>query len=646
MRQACSRRRFLAGVGASCAATATAQPAAADTDPSPAATPPAQSTVESTLDGLVAEALDDHDVPGATVAVVDGDATLTKGYGVADRETGATVDPSETAVRVGSVSKSVTATALMEQIQRGELDPDVPVAEYVDDAVTPEQSVTLAELLTHRGGFETSNRGMWYSETGRLRPLGELLREEPQAQVRAPGTVGSYSNFGYALAGQTLAATADEPFHQAVDDVLLDPAGMTASSFRQPLPDGLASNHATGYGATGPYRGGEFPLLGLRPAGALSATADDMARFLELHVDGGRVGGEQVLEPGTVDAMHDQWATHHEQLDGMGFGLIEETRGDTRTLWHNGATLSFYSHLVLVPEADFGLFIGLNAANGEAATHVVDGVLDEILPAAEPRSLSPDGAPTRADELAGTYRPLKRSRTWHDKATSVLNAGSVTVSIADDGALVTEQGDNTDRWVEIDPLVFQHASDGRRIAFGERDGEIRFLFRDGSPTALGRVEWVEQLQLHGILALVTMLGALSAVVGWPSGALYRRLRAEQAGTAGDVRWATFLGSRVNRAKLVAGGATLALLGGLLVLVVHFAVTPLSVLSDPPLTFKLLFVGPLLGLVGTVGSVGYAVRLWLSRTGGRLTRAHYTLVAASLVGLCWLLWNWNLLLPPA
>jgi len=644
MESALSRRRFLAGVGASCAAAAVGPPTAS-ASASPAGTP-AQSEIEGTLDELVAASLDEHDVPGATVAVVDGDSTLTKGYGVADRERGGDVDPAETAFRLGSVSKSVTATALMDSIQRGDIDPAEPVSEYVEAGVAPERPVTLAELITHRGGFEASNRGMWYPDAGSLRPLATLLETEPQKQVRDPGTVGSYSNFGYALAGQVLAAAADDPFHRAIDDVLFDPAGMNGSSFEQPLPDSIAESHATGHGGTGPYRNGEFPLLGLRPAGSLSATADDVARFLELHLHGGRVDGEQVLEPGTIDAMHEQWATHHEQLAGMGFGLFEEFHGDVRTLWHNGATLSFYSHLVLVPEYDFGLFVGVNAANGSAATDVVDGVLDELLPDTDPRSRSPDGEPTRADELPGTYRALQQSHTWHDRATSVLNAPTIAVRVADDGALVTERGDSTNRWVEIDPLVFQHESDGRRIAFGEDGGEIQYLFSGGSPTAFGRVEGVDRLQLHGILALVTMFGALSSVGGWPAGALSRRLRAERAGEIADVSWETLLGSRMNRTKLVAGGGFVAALGGMALVIVHLGVTPYRVLSDPPVTFRALFAGPMLGLVGAVGSLGYAGRLWLAGDGSRLARIHYTLVAASLAGLCWLLQYWNLLAPPS
>jgi CubicO group peptidase (beta-lactamase class C family) len=643
MERALSRRRFLASVGATTAAAAAGAPTATADDGSPPAAA-VQPEIGSTLDELVPASLEEHEVPGATVAVVDGDETITRGYGVADRESGDEVDPGETAFRVGSVSKSVTATALMNRVQRGEIDPEAPIAESVADAMAPDRSTTLAELITHRGGFENSNRGLWLPDAESLRPLAAYLREEPQAQVRPPGTVGAYSNFGYGLAGQAL-ATADQPFARAIEAELLDPAGMTGSSFGQPLPDEVADGHASGHGSDGLAGPGEFPLMGLRPAGSLSATADDMARFLELHLRDGRVDDEQVLEPGTVSAMHEQWATHHDRLDGMGFGLIEESRSGTRTLWHNGGTPSFYSQFVLVPEAAFGLFVSFNApARQAAATDVIDGVLEELLPDTESASLSPEGTPTRADELRGTYRALDHSHTWHDRPTSVLNTSTITVSVADDGALVTDSSGGTNRWVEIEPLVFEHETGGRRLAFGEGDGGIEYLFSGGSPTAYGRVGTVDSLTAHGVFLLCTFLGLLSADVRWSGRSLYERGRAALAGDREDA-WATLLGTRLERARSATEIGGTAVIGGVVLMVFHLTTAPYLVISDPPLTFRLLFAGPLLGLAGAVVAVGYAARLWLAGEESRFDRIRYTLVAASLVGVCWQLQYWNLLVPP-
>lgn len=319
----------------------------------------------------------------------------------------------------------------------------------------------------------------------------------------------------------------------------------------------------------------------------------------------------------------------------MAFGLIERFHGDVRTLWHNGATLSFYSHLVVVPEYDFGLFLSFNSPAGSAAaSDVVDGVLDEVLPTPETTSLIPDGSPTRADEITGTYRSVQRSHTWHDRVTSALNAATIDVRF-DDGTLVTEQGATTDRWVEIEPLVFERIGGSRRIAFGEVDGEIQYLFRGGSPTAFARVEGLDQLAVHGLLAVVTVLGTMSAIIGWPASALYRRIRTDDKSEFPGLK--TVVTHDIVRSKLVAVGSIGILFASMFLIVVHFFTMPLLVLSDPPATFRVLFVGTSLGAIGAIATAGIAGYSWKTKNWSVSELIHYAVVTASLIVGCWLLW---------
>ncbi|WP_075936184.1 serine hydrolase [Halosegnis longus] len=639
-----SRRRVIAGAGA-CAVAASGSSVASGAASPPQSGP--QPELETRVDELVAASLEEYDVPGATVAVVSGrGAPLTKGYGRANRERDTPVD-STTTFRVGSVSKPVVATALMNRVERGELDPTTPVSVYLDAPIRghPGKPPTLEQLITHRGGFESTNRGLWIPESAPLKSLAAYLREEPHHQVREPGTVGSYSNFGYALAGQLLAATSDKAFAGAIADELLQPAGMTRSSFRQPLPDAIAEAHATSYGSSGSYAQASFPRVGLRPAGSLSTTAEDMARFLQLHLRDGILDGEQVLEPGTVAAMHEQWATHDERLDGMAFGFIEDEHGDTRTLWHNGATLSFYSELVIVPEHDFGVFVAFNTDSARnAATDIIDGLLDWALPEQTESTRTPDGTPTRAEELTGTYRSLQQSHTWHDALTSTLNAPTVEIHVADDGALVTDAGGTTSRWIEIAPLVFERTDGSRRLAFGERDGDIEYLYRGGSPTAFARIRTLDRLWLHGLFVLATVIGMLSTSLRWSETTLYQLLR--DGDGAVSRRLYTALDDRTTRARLVARTAVTLLTGGLTLAFVHLSVNPLAVLSAPPFSFRVLFVGTVAGLVGTLASVGYAVDELRHDRWERGERVYYGLTTAALAGFCLFLWRWNLLFPPA
>jgi len=692
MRRGTTRRGFLAGVGAVCVGSASARavpgddseagPAGADrgdhttaaaTSASVAATAQRSDDVAETVRNLVERSLDEHDLPGASVAVVaDGSVALAEGFGVADRETGTAVEPT-TPFRIGSVSKAVTWTALMRRIERGDIDADTDVTEVLDVPVPDSKgTVTPANLATHRAGFEDGNSQLWVQNTGDLGSLPSHLRRATISQVRPPGDVGSYSNYGAAVGGQILAAARAEPFETAIENELLGPLGMAASSFSQPLPDSLAESHATGHTTGSTYRDGNFPYVGLRPAGAMSTTATDMARFLQAHANDGVVDGERVLASETLDALHRQWATHHEALDGMAFGFIEDTHGETRVLRHNGATPSFVSDLVVVPEAGLGLFVSYNESGaGTATDDVVSGFLDEYLgPASQSDSgndgdsasgsgtdsgsasaaavLTPNDQPSRSDALEGTYRSVRVSKTGHDRLTTTLQAPTVSVSVGEDGTLHTTRGSTSQRWVEVEPLVFEHVSENRRLAFrttGEgTDGSVEYLFVGGAVSAYAPVRGIDKLSFHAVLAGLTILGMLSMVVGTPAAALVRWYR------SGDD--ATLLPDRSRlrtepaaQARWVAGGAVLAFAAFVVLALVHLGVALLEVLSTPPLTFKALFVLSILGVLGTLAAVVYAGHAFYVESWSRLGRVHYAVVTGSLVGFAWLLWYWNLVLPP-
>lgn len=620
-----SRRGFLAG-SAAVAGGALASRAAAGSSLA------AQESVESTVEKRVRQALEEHDIPGASVAVVrDGEVTLTAGYGVADRESGRAAEAT-TPFRVGSVSKAVLWTAVARQIARGDLDAETPIGEYLpDDLPWWDDPVTLAHLATHTGGFEATNLGMWYPSPEAVGPLRDHLEASSPAQVRPPGEIGSYSNHGAALAGQTLASAVGDPFPAAIDDALLGPAGMTTSSFQQPLPESMRDVHAVGHDA--PTVGGAFLGLGIAPAGALSTTATDMARFVQLHVDDGVVDGERVLAPETVEFLQRQWFTHDEALDGMAFGLVEDTGREARVLHHNGATQSFHSNLVLVPEAGFGLFVAFNSANAAAAREAVPrDILDELFPRVESDVPEPDGQPTRADELAGTYRSLQVPETKHDSFPGTATAGTIEVSVADDGALLLSRGGEQQRWVETAPLTFANAETGEWLAFGEDDGEVRYLFLDGSPTALASVEWHEQILLHGVAFLVAVMGLLSGVT----------LPVHDSGRS-PREWLAALRSdpRLQATAVASAGAT-AFLAFLGVTLLYLIAAPLSFLSHPAPAYRVAFALPVVGTVAAAGSVLAALR---GRGWGRRRWLHYTATAASLVVAAALLWHWNLTLPP-
>lgn len=645
-----SRRQVLAGIGAASTASIASVSSSSTVRAISTQQTPSEENIESLVDDLVQTSLEEHGVPGATVAVVaDGEIALTKGYGVADQSTDTAVDADQTLFRIGSVSKAVLWTAVMQRITSGDVNPNAPVSTYLDDIQlsTPyDEPITMAHLATHRAGFEASNRGLWIPDPTDLRPLSTYLRTAQPACVRPPGEIGSYSNYGAALAGGVLASVTDTAFTETINAQLLAPAGMTSSSFEQPLPDSLAARHATGYPTGDVYADGEFPYVGLRPAGSMSATATDMARFMQLHLNDGVVDGEQVLTSETVDSLHEQWATHHDQLPGMAFGLLERYHGDVRTLWHNGSTIAFHSDLVLVPERGLGLFISYNGSGGAAArSDVTDGFLDAMLPDSETQSLTPDGSPTRAEELEGTYRSLRVSKTGYDRLPTTLQASTVSVSIADDGALVTESGGQMDRWVETAPLIFEHVEERRTIAFGEGNDGIEYLFLGSNPaTAYGRIGFQDRLTTQVAVTAASALVLLSGVIGWPLLAVVRWYKDSSSGSVLE-RLRQWRRHPALASRVAVGGSAGALCGFLVLAGGHFIVQPLTVLSMAPLTFRVLFALPIVAAIGAVTAVLLNATAWRAH-GLSVGRIHETTVVLSLVVLCAVLTYWNLMIPPS
>ena len=624
-----TRRQFVAGTTAACAASALASTGSTT---AAATTQTDAETLEGLVDDAARRALDDHDAGGLAVTVADPDSLpLAKGYGHAFESEDVPVDADETLFSVGSVSKVATWTAAMQLVDRGRLAVDEPVDGSLTTVDLPDdyEPVTLERLATHTAGFELRGR---YDSVQRLdnhHSLAASVTAHVPAQIYSPGDLSLYTNYAAALTGQLIADVTGVGFGEYVAENLFAPLGMSDSTFA-PAPDGLVPDPETATEDVLRFYS-EVP-----PASGLHATATDMGRLLRAHLNGGVVDGERALSAAAVEAMHRQWYTPHEALDGMAFGLFEETRGETRLLTHSGATPDFSTDFVLVPEEDVGLYVAAHGREASAAVgDVVDAVLDELVPTEPSPPPAPTELPTRADALTGRYRSVSTAEnTSYEKLVVGLLSGSpIEVRVAESGHLVTEQGGETDRWVEREPLVFEHVNGDERLVFRTDGGRVTHLFRGlGAYTPMSAVD---RLSVQGWLALAATVGALSGVVGWPAARGWRRLR---GGTAPP--------ASAGRARWVVGGAVgslVAFVGVVLALALALPMTGAPPLfSWPPAWFWLVFGLPTLGGLLAVASAGYAVVAWHGRWWSLAARIHYTVVVASAAVLVALASYWNLL----
>lgn len=635
-----TRRRFLAGVGGAVGASTTVGTGAA-TPPAPGAEvsetpgqPPTAAELAAFFDERLPTQLEEHGIAGATVSVVvDGEMRFASGYGVADAAADRPVRADETRFRIGSVSKSITGTAMMRGIEAGVVDLETDVREYVDDLRLPGPAgpVTLEHLGTHTAGFEASGAGVFARSREDMADLGTTVRSDPPARVRPPGELASYSNYGVALAGYALSSAAGRSFADYVHTEVFEPLGMSRSTVAQPPEDSVAAGHvmtADGLDTRG------FEFVPERPAGAVSATATDMGRFMLAHLRGGRVNGEQYLAEETVTSMHAARFRNHPAVNGVGYGFYELSRGDTRIVGHHGDTRLFHSLLALFPERDMGLFVSYNTAGASQAREALfDAFISRFTPPGDPDPPQPEGRPAKADAITGWYRGTRVARTEPDR---LLGApGSVQVSVAADGTLVTDPviGADRQRWVEVEPLVFQAVDGHERLAFREQDGEISYMLQGPLGVAGFRPLGPHEHPLGQAATLaVSLLVMLTALLGWAAGGVYRRV------TDGSS-----MGRRPRAARYLAGGSALLLLAAPAGLVAAVAQQPVVLYGLPAWTTAAFLLSSL-GALGAVAAAVVAGVTWRESFWGPMRRLHYTAVAAAAVLFAWLLWYWNLLWP--
>ena len=313
--------------------------------------------LEAFLDGLMAAHMPSQKIPAATVSVVkDGQLFFAKGYGFADREKKTLVVADRTLFRPGSISKLFTWTAVMQLVERGQIDLDTDVNTYLKSFQIPAtypEPITMTHLLTHTAGFEDGALGylILKDEKG-VRPLAEALEAHIPDRVRPPGTWSSYSNFGTALAGLIVEEISGLPFAEYIGKNILEPLSMNHSTFHEPLPEALAPDMAVGYRwKNGLYEPGFFEYVSnFAPAGALSSTATDMANFMIAHLQLGRFGDGRILEEATARQMHSRLFTADPRLPGMAHGFYESNIHGQHVIGHGGDTSFFHSDLALFTE--------------------------------------------------------------------------------------------------------------------------------------------------------------------------------------------------------------------------------------------------------------------------------------------------------
>lgn len=584
-------------------------PSAAPPPPAPAPTAAlTPEDLDAWLDGIVPAGIERAGIAGAAVAVVrDGQVLTSRGFGHADTATGEAVDPARTLFRVGSVAKVVTATAVLQLVEQGRIDLDADVRGYLDFPLPlrHEPPVTMRHLLTHSAGFEEHIRGLM-TPGEQPADLREHLATDPPDQVFVPGTTPAYSNYGYGLAGYVVARVSGVPFDEYVRRFVLEPAGMGSSTVAQPLPPALRGRLSQAY-PTVDDAAVPFETVGLSPAGALTASADDMARFMLAEL-----GEPVLLAPATRELMR-RPALGADTLGAlaegprMGLGLFDESRNGRRVLGHGGDTGVFHAHLQLLPDERTGIFVVMNGSGRGAADSlelreaVLHGFTDRYFSAGAPvdPGAAPAGAAERARLAPGTYEAARAPFSTFLSTMNLL--GQTTVVARPDGSLLFVPGPLGVRpavYREVRPWVWQEVGGQRVVTMRTENGRVAALGVEGAFTLLPAPPHRSAAVVLPVLAAAVLV-LLASLLAWPAGAWLRRRYGRRVAVPRAERLA-LLGTRLG-----AGAAVVALAGwvGAVLTILGLGQVPTPVLAG---LVALQAVG-VLGVLPAAASVVLGVR---------------------------------------
>jgi CubicO group peptidase (beta-lactamase class C family) len=482
------------------------------------------SDLDNWLAGFMDGAMKSNQIVGAQVVVVkDGKIFLQRGYGYADYAKKIPVDPENTLFRPGSISKLFTWTAVMQLVEQGKINLDTDINAYLDFKIVGKNGkrITVRHLMTHRAGFEDPIKTGVLYETRLLHPLGTDLKGFVPARIYEPGGIPAYSNYGTALAGYIVERVSGERYEDYVERHIFTPLKMKQSSFRQPLPALLQGNMAKSY-----IRAGEpaqpFELFNVAPAGGLTSSGPDMAKFMIAHLQ----NGSPLLKPETARMMHDFKVSAFPGLPPMALGFYRNDINGRKIIAHGGDVAGFHSDIQLMLDDNIGIYISTNS-DGDNVTNIRADLLSGFIHRYFPRNVQDSRVDAKtarlhAQQVAGVYKLSRRTDSNFGRLGSLVMQLPIVAN--DDGSLGISFGGPQTRYLEISPYLWR-ADNGDELLNVTMNGDKPVLAATSRFGAIMAMQAIPFWQSSAfILPLVggSILILLVGLVGYPFGALVRR----------------------------------------------------------------------------------------------------------------------------
>ena len=594
--------------------------------------------IECFLDGVLETQLLEKHIAGAALALVkDDEIVVTKGYGYSDYYQRIPVDPTQTMFRIGSVSKLFVWFAVMQMVEQGKIDLDADVNTYLKDFKIPEAfdgPITMRHIMSHTPGFEDKIIKLFSDDSLSVLPLSKLLPTQIPKRVRPAGVQASYSNHAVAIAAHIVELVSGMEWNDYVEQNIFNPLKMYTTTFRQPLPGYLKANMSKGYTYENEViTEKSFEYIPLAPAGAVSSTAADMAKFMQMLLNKGSLGDAKIVSDSTFESMLTPVLVHAPGTNPCLHGFMDMSNKGVHIFGHGGDTFWFHTLLAVIPEQDMGIFLSFNSMKGGEAYGEVANLLinkffhhqDTLVPSI---SLSDE----YLSKFAGEYKTNRYPHSDYLKLISLM--GRMRVK-AKEGKLQIASDSKVDYYVPTDSLSFRKEFDSESMIFQvDKKDDVEYAFLSNmSIFAFEKVPFRESRGLHLSILILVVLLSLVVLFHWPI-TFFVRFNYQALGSAPK--------PMPFGVKLSMWTTSFLLLFFYVGLSLSFAGGPEAVVYSVPATVKYLLVIPILLIPLNLVNLYNMVMLWPLISTRRRSKLFYTLTCIVHIAALWQLYFWNLL----
>lgn len=600
--------------------------------------------LQSFMDTTFQKKMTEQHVPGAVITVVkDGQVILSKGYGYADLENKVPMTADKTLVRIASVSKLFTYTAMMQLYEQGKVDLKADVNKYLKGYTLKNEysvPVTVEELLTHTSGIDDNRIADLSKDKKDLLPMNDFLKKHLPKVVRKPGTIINYSSYDTALAGGIIEQISREPLNKFIQDNIFEPLEMKDSTLDRDMnPKGLEAgyNYENGKIVKAKAVEGYFNNYAI---GGIISTSEDMAKFMIAQLNNGAYKDKRILKGSTAINMHSQHETFDVRLPGMAYGFNEKIINGYRAIEHLGYSPdNIYSDMTLFPEENLGVFISVNQGMNNVPDEVVEEMVKKYFSQKEAIKDKKNISTGESDlkNFIGTYRFSENPVSTFHKGDAFPEGEDITISLKDEKTLILKGKDvfvgneYTTNITELEPLVFKRADNGEYVIFKKNEaGEIYYLAQqqDSWHGTYEKLNWYELPKVQIGIAIFCLVVFLVSVIYSIGRMIYITIKKKS--------------SELNPLKKTNFGMAFVIS----LLNFTFFIAALFVLGEPTrygisIEAKLLLCLPILELILNLFFLVLIVLDWVKKNSKLYARVYHLTVALTGVLYIWFLNYWNL-----